>query len=62
MTEAACDIFGFSYEERPSYDGLAAADPVLVCGAGLLPNSFIHENTIINAHPGLIPYTRARCA
>lgn len=57
-TLGVCDAFGFRYEERRSYDGLVTAGPVLVCGAGLLPEGFIHENLVINAHPGLIPYAR----
>lgn len=57
-TRNVCSMFGYQYEERQSYDKLEPKGPVLVCGAGLLPDEFIHSNTIINAHPGLIPFAR----
>lgn len=57
-THGVCDALGYRYIERQSYDGPALEDPVLVCGAGLLPKDFINENLVINAHPGLIPYAR----
>lgn len=30
----------------------------LICGAGILPQDFVENYQIINAHPGYIPYSR----
>jgi phosphoribosylglycinamide formyltransferase-1 len=37
---------------------LAHGSIVLVCGAGLLPEEFIHKYKVVNAHPGYIPNCR----
>lgn len=57
-TSELCEALGYRYEEWQGYDGLSPIGPVLVCGAGLLPEAFVRKNTIINGHPGLIPYAR----
>lgn len=31
---------------------------VLIAGSGILPDEFVREHTIVNAHPGYIPYCR----
>jgi phosphoribosylglycinamide formyltransferase-1 len=33
-------------------------DIYIVLGVGLLPDEFVENNCVINAHPGLIPYSR----
>ena len=32
--------------------------PILICGAGIIPEQVVNNNPIINAHPGYIPYAR----
>ena len=31
---------------------------LLICGAGIIPQDIVKRYTIINAHPGYIPYVR----
>jgi phosphoribosylglycinamide formyltransferase-1 len=59
-TREICKNFNYNYFEINSYDEVSLADGsiVLVCGAGLLPEEFIHNYKIINAHPGYIPNCR----
>lgn len=39
-------------------DRIPNDDIILLCGAGLLADSFVDSHKIINAHPGLSPYCR----
>lgn len=32
--------------------------PLLICGSGIIPNDFVKNHIIINAHPGYIPVSR----
>ena len=57
-TWKVCGSFGYAYEEQDGYEGLEPDGPVLVCGAGILPDAFVRANRVVNAHPGLIPYAR----
>lgn len=58
-TKSVCANFGYEYIEG-SIDHLTISENeiLLVCGAGIIPNEFIATHTIINAHPGYIPYCR----
>ncbi len=55
-----CGAFDYSYVEQPDYGILVPErdDVVLVCGAGLLPDRLVATRQVVNAHPGLIPYSR----
>jgi phosphoribosylglycinamide formyltransferase-1 len=59
-TREICKNFNYNYFEINSYDEVSLVDGsiVLVCGAGLLPEEFIHNYKVINAHPGYIPNCR----
>lgn len=54
-----CKNFGYSYEEGILDElNIPAEMPLLVCGAGIIPEQFVKEHTIINSHPGMIPFSR----
>lgn len=59
-TAKVCEAFGFEYKQIENYDAIEAngEDPILICGAGILPKGFVNSHRIINAHPGYIPYAR----
>lgn len=60
-TKKQCVAFGYMYlESANGYDGLPGDKevPVLLCGAGLLPEKLIKSRRIINSHPGYIPLAR----
>lgn len=59
-TKEICQSMDFNYLEINSYDEIHMVNGsiVLVCGAGLLPEEFIHKYKVINAHPGYIPNCR----
>lgn len=59
-TEKLCDNFDYKYIQIKEYsDVIETEDSImLICGATLLPDSFIHQYNIINAHPGYIPNCR----
>lgn len=60
-TERLCKNFGFDYRlSKSGYDELKVSQdtPVLVCGAGLIPDDFIKKYKVINSHPGYIPLAR----
>ena len=54
-----CDNLAYSYQEA-EFDQFHFEDDMifLVCGAGILPDGFIKNHTVINAHPGYIPLAR----
>ena len=54
-----CKNFDFEYEEC-SFLKIREAEstPFLLCGAGLLPDTFVLKYRIVNAHPGFIPLAR----
>ncbi|MCR5688228.1 MAG: phosphoribosylglycinamide formyltransferase [Lachnospiraceae bacterium] len=56
-----CKNFGYGYSEGDFGETVTEKydDAVfLLCGAGLLPESFVAGHRIINAHPGIIPAAR----
>ncbi len=55
-----CTAFDYEYQEISEYDDkkLDKNGIYLICGAGILPDDFISNRTIINAHPGYIPNCR----
>ncbi len=52
--------FHYPYHIINEYDDIQLPDEsvFLVCGAGILPDSFINRYIVINAHPGYIPIVR----
>lgn len=59
-TQKVCENFGYTYVCEKNYDALDvdAMTPVLVCGAGIIPQEFVSSHTVINAHPGYVPLAR----
>lgn len=60
-TKKQCAAFGYSYiESANGYEGVPGGNdvPVLMCGAGLLPERIVKSRRIINSHPGYIPLAR----
>ena len=60
-TKEVCANFGYDYVVSDhGYYGIPADDttPILSCGAGIIPQEIVDRYTIINAHPGYIPYAR----
>lgn len=57
-TKELCDKLAYRYQKISEYEEIDNYGVFLVCGAGLLPQSFIKRNTVINAHPGYIPNCR----
>lgn len=54
-----CRNFGFEYFEGQLSDfDIDKNRIVLVAGAGILPDEFVEQHIIINAHPGYIPNCR----
>ncbi len=54
-----CSNFGYEYTEGMLDEFHISTDEILlVCGAGLIPEKIVRKHTIINAHPGYIPYCR----
>lgn len=49
---------GWPYKKIESYHEIDATGLFLCCGAGILPKTFVDQNTVINAHPGYIPNVR----
>ncbi|MEX0373690.1 formyltransferase family protein [Spiribacter roseus] len=50
---------GLSVEHCESTDQIPhGMDAYVVLGVGLLPDDFVEMETVVNAHPGLIPYSR----
>lgn len=56
--EDICRNFGYDYKFISDYNEISDNGVFLLCGAGLLPDSLIRTNKIINSHPGYIPYAR----
>jgi len=58
--EILAEQFGFSYYRAESFDEFEfdRSIPVLVCGAGIIPDDIIKNYNVINAHPGYIPLVR----
>ena len=60
-TEKQCRAFGYKYvDSEKGYEDLPGDEntPVLVCGAGLLPENLIKKRRVVNSHPGYIPLAR----
>ena len=58
-TKTICDSFGYEYIEGKIEDLNISNDEILlICGAGIIPEKMVKEHTIINSHPGYIPYCR----
>lgn len=57
-SEELCKNFGYGYKQYSTVQQLGDEEVFLLCGAGLLPNEFVSQYRIINAHPGYIPYAR----
>lgn len=55
-----CKNFGYEYYSQNIGIGgiLPAKSKILVCGAGIIPNSIVEQYRVINAHPGYIPNVR----
>lgn len=54
-----CHNLGYEYREGKFEDIVKDDNLVyLLCGAGLLKESFVKAHIIINSHPGLSPYAR----
>lgn len=54
-----CHHLGYEYREGNFEDAIKEDDAIyLLCGAGLLPESFVKSHRIINSHPGYSPYAR----
>ena len=63
-TQTLCRNLNFRCISLPSLEDLSdhvgeiGETPVLIAGAGLIPNDLLHKVTFINAHPGYSPYAR----
>lgn len=63
-TQTLCRNLDFRCISLPSlkclsdYVGEIGEMPVLIAGAGLIPEDLLHKVTFINAHPGYSPYAR----
>ena len=59
-TDFLCENFSYKYVDIGSYTDINEPDDkiILVGGAALLPDEFIHKYRIINSHPGYIPNCR----
>lgn len=60
-TDDLCRNFGYDYflSERGYEDmPIDSNTPVLICGAGIIPDDIRKRLTLINAHPGYIPLAR----
>jgi len=56
-----CSALGYSYEvsgDLLSYFNVRKPELVLVGAAGILPEDVVRNFTIINSHPGYLPYCR----
>lgn len=55
-----CSNFGYRYHMHHISvpDILPQNSKILICGAGLIPQSIVEQYRIINAHPGYIPHVR----
>lgn len=55
-----CNHFDYQYFEISEYEMIQASSEtiMLVCGAGIIPASFINQYQVINSHPGYIPKER----
>ena len=59
--EELCRNLGYDYVLSENGYGdldIPADTPVLVCGAGIIPDDFVKAHKVINAHPGYIPLAR----
>lgn len=63
-TQTLCKNLSFQFialkslQELTAYTGQIGGAPVLIAGAGLIPEHLLDKITFINAHPGYIPYAR----
>lgn len=54
-----CKNLGYDYQEGVFREIAKDENRIyLLCGAGLLEKEFVQNRTIINAHPGFIPFAR----
>ena len=56
--QSQCTAFGYEYTEAEDYEGIPGGAPILVCGAGLLPDELVKSRRVVNSHPGYIPLVR----
>lgn len=58
--EEICDSFQYQLVLTDNIEAIPIEEtkPLLLCGAGLLPQTFVQNHVIINAHPGYLPYSR----
>ena len=58
--EKLCAALGYDYMCSESYKDLPVSEnvPLVVCGAGIIPQDIITRYTVINSHPGYIPLVR----
>lgn len=59
-TNLLCESFSYKYIRINNYTDINEADGeiMLIAGATLLPDEFVHKYRIINSHPGYIPNCR----
>lgn len=54
-----CHNLGYKYIEGIFENTIKEKDDIyLLCGAGILPDTFVKAHRIINSHPGYSPYAR----
>lgn len=54
-----CENLGYAlYRGKLEACQIPGSIPLLVCGSGILPDDFVQNHTIINAHPGFLPTSR----
>lgn len=60
MTEEVCRNFGYDYMCSERYEDIPVegTTPLLVCGAGIIPQDIIKKYAVINSHPGYVPLAR----
>lgn len=61
MPEVLCKNLGYEFVYSPNgYEKFNYAEniPILVCGAGIIPEEIVKRYRIINSHPGFIPLAR----
>lgn len=60
-TEDICANFGYQYVlSKSGYNQIPVESdvPILICGAGIIPQEIVDKYIIINSHPGYIPLAR----
>lgn len=57
-SEEICRNLDYSYRLVDDYSEIKDDGIYLLCGAGVLNQTFVKQHRIINSHPGFIPYAR----